>query len=94
MGWRGDGKIILGQEWMVTWSNTEGSQSVRSRLGQPRGAAGKVSWKRTTEPLLQEALPAQLLSLPLAYPDLLGLKISMLSLPSSDQVSSRAEAWE
>lgn len=94
VGWRGHGKIILGQERVVTWSNTEGSQSVRNRLGQPGGAAGKVSWKRTTEPLLQEALPAQLLSLPLAHPDLLGLRVSMFSLPSSDHVSSRAEAWE
>lgn len=65
---------------------------MRNRLGQPRGATGKVSWKRTTEPLLQEALPA--LSLPLAHPDLLGLMVSMLPLPSSDQVSSVAEAWE
>lgn len=46
---RGHGKIVLGQERMVTWSNTEVLQSVRQAVAtQRRGKEGLLEDRRAT----------------------------------------------
>lgn len=90
---RGHGKIVLGQERMVTWSNTEVPQSVRQAgATQRRGKEGLLEEDRRATP--SSPWEPQLLSLPLAHPDLVKQVGSVPFLPSSHQGSSGTEAWE